>query len=74
MYHLYCDNFFTSPDLFIYLQQIGLKASGVVRKDRIKEENSIDKKSTKGTYAVKHDKTSGLNFITLMDLKKYRFF
>jgi len=70
MYHLYCDNFFTSPDLFIHLQQIGLKATGVVRKDRIKEENSIDKKSTRGTYAVKHDKTSGLNFITLMDSKE----
>jgi len=70
MYHLYCDNFFTSPDLFIHLQQIGLKATGVVRKDRIKEENSIDKKSTRGTYAVKHNKTSGLNFITLMDSKE----
>jgi len=36
-YHLYCDNYFTCPDLFIHLQKIGLQATGVVRKDRIKE-------------------------------------
>lgn len=39
-YHLYCDNYFTGPDLFIHLQKVGLRATGVVRKDRVKEKKS----------------------------------
>lgn len=70
MYHLYCDNFFTSPDLFVHLQSLGLRATGVVRKDRVKEKNDLDKKAPRGTFIVKHDRTSGMNLITLMDSKE----
>lgn len=70
LYHLYCDNFFTSRDLFLHLKNIGLKATGVVRKDRVKEKNELDKKASRGTYIVKNDKNSGMNFITLMDSKE----
>ncbi|XP_066598905.1 piggyBac transposable element-derived protein 3-like [Prorops nasuta] len=70
MYHLYCDNFFTSSDLFVHLQSLGLRATGVVRKDRVKEKNDLDKKAPRGTFAVKHDRTSGMNLITLMDSKE----
>lgn len=69
-YHLYFDNYFNCPDLFIHLQKIGLQATGVVRKDRIKEKNELDKKAIRGTHVVKHDKNSGLNYITLMDSKE----
>lgn len=33
-YHVYCDNFFTSPALFNELLQCGLYACGTVRMDR----------------------------------------
>jgi len=69
-YHLYCDNYFTCPDLFIHLQKIGLQATGVVRKDRVKEKNELDKKAVRGTYVVKHDKNNGLTYTTLMDSKE----
>lgn len=69
-YHLYCDNFFTCPDLFIHLKKIGLKATGVVRKDRIKEKNELNKKAVRGTHIIKHNKNSDLNYITLIDSKE----
>lgn len=68
-YHLYMDNYFTSPDLFVHLKKIGLKATGTLRKKRIKVEHIIDKKSPRGTYQVQHDKNSGLNYITVLDSK-----
>ncbi|XP_051154938.1 piggyBac transposable element-derived protein 3-like [Leptopilina boulardi] len=30
-YHLYFDNFFTSPDLLVHLKKVGLRATGTVR-------------------------------------------
>jgi len=69
-FHLYCDNFFTSPDLFVHLQSVGIKATGVVRKNRVREKNDLDKKASRGTHIVKHDKISNMNFITLMDSKE----
>ncbi|KAL7294258.1 hypothetical protein TKK_0012274 [Trichogramma kaykai] len=33
-YHVYFDNFFTSPDLVVHLKNIGLLSTGTVRKDR----------------------------------------
>ena len=33
-YHIYCDNFYTSPDLFADLQKAGFEACGTVRKNR----------------------------------------
>jgi len=36
----------------------------------VQEKNVIPKKSPKGTVAVKHDKNSGINYITLVDSKQ----
>lgn len=68
-YHLYFDNLFCCPDLMVHLKNVGLRATGVVRSDRIREKNFIDKDAPKGTHAAKHDKNSGLNFITARDSK-----
>jgi len=46
-----------------------LKATGIVRKDRVKEKTSLDSKASRGTYIIKYDKASGMNLITLMDSK-----
>ncbi|KAL7286643.1 hypothetical protein TKK_0019139 [Trichogramma kaykai] len=66
-YHLYFDNFFSSPDLMIHLKTIGLKSTGTVRKNRVQTDNELDNKASRGTIAIKHEKKSGLNFITVMD-------
>lgn len=68
-FHLYFDNLFCSPDLLVHLKKLNVRATGVVRKDRIKEKNEIDKKAPKGTYIAKFDKNSGLNYITAKDSK-----
>lgn len=69
-YHIYFDNYFSSPDLLVHLRNIGVRATGTVRSDRMKGvTNDIDKKSDRGSYAVKHDKNSGMNYITIMDSK-----
>ncbi|XP_058791774.1 piggyBac transposable element-derived protein 3-like [Phymastichus coffea] len=65
-YHLTFDNFFTGPDLLVHLKNIGLRATGTVRSNRIKTTNEIDKKSKRGTFVSKYDKNSGLNYITVM--------
>ena len=43
-YHLFFDNFFTSPDLMIHLQKIGLAATGTVRQNRVKAKIDMPKK------------------------------
>lgn len=68
-YHLYFDNFFTSPDLLVHLRRLGLRATGTVRTNRVGTTNEIDKKGIRGSYLVKHDENSGINFITVMDSK-----
>lgn len=68
-YHLYIDNFFTSPDLLVHLKKAGISATGTVRENRIKEKNDVPKDAARGTYAVKHDQNSGINFITVKDSK-----
>lgn len=68
-YHLYFDNYFCNPDLLVHLKEVGLIATGTVRPDRIKEKNVLDKKAKRGTYIVKQEKNSGINFITVMDSK-----
>ncbi|XP_066592950.1 piggyBac transposable element-derived protein 3-like [Prorops nasuta] len=68
-YHLYFDNFFTSPDLMVHLNSLGLKATGTVRKNRVNVDNELDKKAPRGSISVKHELKSGLNFITVMDSK-----
>ncbi|XP_043469690.1 piggyBac transposable element-derived protein 3-like [Leptopilina heterotoma] len=69
-YHLYFDNYFSSPDLLIHLKKVGLNATGVVQKNRVKEKNSLEKNPKRGSFKVKHEKNSGLNYITLMDSKE----
>lgn len=68
-YHIYFDNLFSSPDLLIHLKKIGLRATGVVRSDRVQEKNDLDKKAKRGMHIVKHDKSSGMNFVTVKDSK-----
>ena len=36
-YHVIFDNFFTSPDLLVYLKKLGLVATGTVRQNRVYE-------------------------------------
>ncbi|XP_058810605.1 piggyBac transposable element-derived protein 3-like [Phymastichus coffea] len=43
-YHFYIDNYFTSPDLVVYLNKYGLRSTGTVRKDRVKEKHIFEKK------------------------------
>lgn len=50
-YHVTFDNFFTSPDLLVHLNKLGLKATGTVRKDRVYEMDSI--KDKKGKAVLK---------------------
>lgn len=68
-YHVYFDNFFTSPDLLVHLKKIGLSATGTVRQNRIKHKLEMPKKSDRGQCLVAHDKNSKLNYITVMDPK-----
>lgn len=70
MYHIYFDNFFTSPDLVLHLMKNGLRSTGTVRKDRIKKKHVFDKKSLRGSFQVSHDKNSGINFISIIDSKE----
>jgi len=51
------------------LKTLGLKATGIVRKDHVKEKTSFASKTSRGTYIIKYDKASGMNLITLMDSK-----
>lgn len=68
-FHLYFDNYFTSFDLILHLEKLGLRCTGTIRENRVKEKNVLDKKSPRGTFAVKHDKVSGINYISVVDSK-----
>ncbi|XP_058810121.1 piggyBac transposable element-derived protein 3-like [Phymastichus coffea] len=68
-YHVYFDNLFCCPDLLVHLHKIGIQATGTVRENRINVKNNVDKKDNRGTYAVKHNTESGINFITVVDSK-----
>lgn len=68
-FHLYFDNYFTSLDLIVHLKKLGLKCTGTIREDRVKDKNIMNKKAQRGEYVVKHDKNSGMNYITVMDSK-----
>ena len=69
-YHLYFHNYFATPDLVIHLHKIGLKTTGTVKQNRVKENNKLVKNNPRGTMKVKHERNSGLNYITLMDSKE----
>ena len=71
-YHLYFDNYFTSFDLILHLQKLGLRSTGTIRDNRVPTEvrNVIDKKALRGTNIAIHDKNSGINYISVMDSKQ----
>lgn len=69
-YHLYFDNYFTSPDLVIHLNKFGLQSTETVRKDRVKEKHVFEKKAPRGSYKVSHERNSGMNFISVIDSKE----
>ena len=81
-YHVCFDNYFTSPDLIAHLKDLGLKATGTVRQNRVYEkkiENNKEKKytvpvlldnnSVRGSSDCKHDAQSNINYISVMDSK-----
>ncbi|XP_033231542.1 piggyBac transposable element-derived protein 3-like, partial [Belonocnema kinseyi] len=68
-YHVYFDNLFCCPDLLVHLKNQYLRATGIVRKDRIQESHQIDAKAPRGTTKAKHVQNSGMNFITVVDSK-----
>lgn len=68
-YHLWFDNYFTNPDLLVYLRNLGLRATGTVRTNRVRIKNDLDKKAERGAFTVQHEKNSGINYITVMDAK-----
>ncbi|XP_058802842.1 piggyBac transposable element-derived protein 3-like [Phymastichus coffea] len=68
-YHIYFDNFFTSPDLMVHLDELGLSATGTVKQNRVKEKVEMPKKAERGTTMALHDSNSNLNYITVMDSK-----
>ena len=68
-FHLYFDNYFTNLDLIVHLRKLGLKCTGTIRDNRVKEKNVIDKRAPRGEYVVKHEKKSGMNHITVVDSK-----
>ena len=68
-FHLYCDNYFTNLDLIVHSRKLGLKCTGTIRDNRVKEKNVIDKRTPRGEYVVKHEKNSGMNYITVVDSK-----
>jgi len=69
MYHLYFDNYFTSPDLVVHLLKNGLRSTGTVRKDRVKNKHDFDKKALRGEYKVSHELNTGVNHISVIDSK-----
>ena len=68
-FHLYFDNYFTNLDLIVHLWKLGLKCTGTIRDNRVKEKNLIDKRAPRGEYIVKHEKNSGMNYITVVRSK-----
>ena len=68
-FHLYFDNYFTNLDLIVHLRKLGLKCTGTIRDNRVKKKNDIDKRAPRSEYVVKHEKNSGMNYITVVDSK-----
>jgi len=49
--------------------EITFKCTSIIRENRVKEKNVIDKKTPRSTYVVKHEQNSDINYITVMDSK-----
>ncbi|XP_030586306.1 piggyBac transposable element-derived protein 4-like [Archocentrus centrarchus] len=71
-YHIYCDNFYTSPALFRHLHGLGFGACGTFRDTRIvipkTKENALTKKSPRGT--IRWIREGPLIFIKWMDTRE----
>ncbi|XP_058810261.1 piggyBac transposable element-derived protein 2-like [Phymastichus coffea] len=69
-YHVYFDNYFTTPDLVVHLNKCGLRSTGTVRKDRVKQKHDFEKKAPRGTNKASYDRNSGMNLISVVDSKE----
>ncbi|XP_047244443.1 piggyBac transposable element-derived protein 4 isoform X2 [Girardinichthys multiradiatus] len=71
-YHIYCDNFYTSPVLFNHLHDLGFGASGTFRDTRVgvpkTKINALNKKSPRGT--IRWIREGALLFIKWMDTRE----
>ena len=60
-YHVYFDNYFTSPDLLVFLKKQDLQATGTVRDNRVFTEdmfpnkNSETRKKSKKPAVIQND-------------------
>ena len=63
-YHVCFDNFFTSPDLLLHLKNLGLKATGTVREDRVYE-MVISKKISKSAKKLVLHRTKILSEVLM---------
>jgi len=55
--------------LILHLKKIGLSATGTVRQNRVKINVDLPKKCDRGTTTSVHDKSSKINYVTVMDSK-----
>ena len=65
-FHLYFDNYFTNLDLIVHSTKLGLKCTCTIRDNRVTEKNVIDKRDPRDEYVVKHEKNSGMKYITVV--------
>jgi len=49
---MYFDNYFSSLDLIVHLKNIGLKAAGTVRQDRVYQMKKLGNKEKKETVSA----------------------
>ncbi|XP_029924335.1 piggyBac transposable element-derived protein 4-like [Myripristis murdjan] len=71
-YTVYCDNFYTSPELFRHLSQQGFGACGTYRQGRVgvpsTQENAVNKRSPRGT--IRWIRDGDLLFVKWMDTRE----
>ena len=53
---------FLNLDFAEHLKILKLKCTGTIKENWAIEKNVIDKKSPRGTYAVKHEQNSGISY------------
>ncbi|OXU16290.1 hypothetical protein TSAR_007470 [Trichomalopsis sarcophagae] len=56
--------------IVIHLSKYGLRSTGTVRKDRVKQKHDFEKKAPRGTNKVSYDRNSGMNLISVIDSKE----
>ncbi len=71
-YHIYCDNFYTSPVLFQHLHNLGFGACGAIRDTRIgvpqTKVNALTRESPRGS--IRWIRQGSLLFTKLMDTRE----